>query len=93
MMGRLTWNYRVIRRKTSTGYVFAIHEVYYDADGRIEAITESPTYPEGITLAELKDDVFAYAAAITKPVLDYEDVVREIESRGGAVHPSGCASS
>ena len=91
-MGRLTWNYRVIRRKTSTGYVFAIHEAYYDASGRIEAITEDPTYPEGITLAELKDEAFAYVAAITKSVLDYGDVVSEIESRGGVVYPSGCAS-
>jgi len=71
-VGRLTWNYRVIRHKTSAGDVFAVHEVYYDAGGRIEYITADPTHPEGETLAELKD----------KPVLDYDDVVKQIESGG-----------
>jgi len=82
VVGRLTWNYRVIRRKTSAGDVFAIHEVYYDAGGRIEAITADPTHPEGETLAELKDDALAYLAAFAKPVLDYDDVVKQIESGG-----------
>jgi len=81
-MSRLTWNYRVIRHKTSGGDVFVIHEVYYDADGRIEYITADPVYPGGETLAELKDDALAYLAAFAKPVLDYEDVVKQIEGRG-----------
>jgi hypothetical protein len=66
----MTWNYRVVRTNDGTTDWFAIDEVYYDDDGRLEARTEHPSYPAGETLEELQEDVMYYQAALQQPVLD-----------------------
>ena len=49
----MAWNYRVGKRKNHDGTVlFAIHEAYYDENGKPRAITENPTRPQGETFEE-----------------------------------------
>ena len=39
----MTWNYRVVRSKDVDGSdIYALHECYYDKDGRIEGVTHRP---------------------------------------------------
>ena len=72
------WNYRVIKRTfvTNTGNrenQFGIYEVYYNDDGKPISCTSEPVEPVGETLEEFKKSLESYTAALTKPVLEYED--------------------
>lgn len=65
-----TWNYRVLRREGN----FAIHEVFYE-DGKPTSCTEDPVAPFGEdTLEELRHDMEMMMRALSKPVLDYENL-------------------
>ena len=74
----MTWNYRVVKKSCDNlvggiDTIFNIHECFYDDNGKPEAITEDPVYPQGETLKELKDDIKFYLQALERPVLNYED--------------------
>lgn len=73
----MSWNYRVIRQKVIVDDEefdsFAIHEVYYDEDGKPGSITSDPVEPSGQTLQELGEDLRRMVAALNKPVLEYDD--------------------
>ena len=70
----MAWNYRVGKRKNHDGTVlFAIHEAYYDENGKPRAITENPTRPQGETFEELQRDIANYQIALSKPILDWEE--------------------
>ncbi len=79
----MTWDYRVIvtsGERASLAEVraeeyeeWAIHEVYYDDEGKPDSYTENPSSPEGETEEELLRDAVAYMAALAKPVLTPED--------------------
>jgi len=47
------WNYRVLEHDK----MFYIHEVYYNDNGDITAISEDPMHPHGETPEELKNDL------------------------------------
>lgn len=89
----MTWNYRVIRRPDSDGGPdrFGIHEVYYDPSGQIEMWTEESCDPFGESLAELKADVEAMAAALSEPVLLETELLAELTTRpdGPQTDPNG----
>ena len=82
----MSWEYRVIRKFHDgiTGMgghyyeeeTFGIHEVYYheDDETKIYAVSEDPIAPHGLSLDELTKDYALMARALTKPVLDYEDI-------------------
>lgn len=74
------WNYRVVRRirehNETKWIVFGIHEVYY-RDGEPVMVTVDPQAPHGETLEELKQDLEWYQRALTKPILNYEDIGSE----------------
>jgi len=77
------WNYRVIRKvfdRTEINgqkYVrFGIHEVYY-TDGKPSMCTVDSMDPHGETFEELKQDLKYHQLALTKPVLNYEDIGNE----------------
>ena len=72
----MTRNYRIIRRVTSDGDWFAIHEVYYDGDGKPRSATTEPVAaasetPEGgvEVLQQMLHDALKY------PSLSYELLV------------------
>jgi|GEM_PF-2412262 len=66
----MVWNYRVIEHDGN----FYIHEVYYNADGDICAISEDPMHPYGETLQKLMSDIGHFLQAITRPVLKKEKI-------------------
>ena len=59
------WNYRVLERAGE----FAIHEVFYDDDGKIAGWTETPVFPRAESLEDLALELERYAQAVDKPVI------------------------
>lgn len=82
-----TWNYRVMRRKKDLGhtesqYFYEVFEVYYDDARRINGHTVRSVMPMGDTEDEIREDMAQYQAALTKPILEYDEatgVYKEIE--------------
>lgn len=79
----MSWNYRVMKR-TYKGMnyeedAYDIYEVYYNDNGEVKNWSESPTYPHGETLEELKEDIKRYEEALNKPVLDYDELEKKFE--------------
>lgn len=79
----MSWNYRIV----STPYpsedheisrTFEVHEVYYDAEGSVCAVTERNVSPFGETEEELRADMENYKKAFDKPVLRMEDIDDDI---------------
>ena len=65
----MSWNYRVMQ---SDGEL-AIYEVYYDADGKVIGSSESPVFPHGENLEELRADLAHYSEALSMEVLEYKN--------------------
>jgi hypothetical protein len=64
------WNYRIIEYDE----IFYIHEVYYNDNGNISAISEDPMHPQGKTLNELKGDMEYFLQAFNRPGLKKEEI-------------------
>jgi len=71
------WNYRVMVKDGS----YAVHEVFYDDEGNVEAWAEDPVYPRGQSVEELAEDFDLYRLALDKPPLDYQALQAEAASR------------
>jgi len=70
----MSWNHRVIRRKFPNGEVlWAIHEVYYDDDGKPNACTENPIPIREYSVKDIGKTLKRIRRALKKPVLKYED--------------------
>ena len=71
-----TWNYRVVRRHVFPGEdYYAIHEVFYDAEGNPTLVTTDAIEPGGETLEELEEDFTTQREdAFRKPVLNFEEI-------------------
>lgn len=67
----MSWNYRIVRHRQNKEDWFAIHEVYYEADGKPKFISENPIAPHGESAEELINDMELQKAACKLPVLDY----------------------
>jgi len=80
----VTWNYRVIRKVTRVDgrdeFQYGIHEVYYDDDHIPTSCTVDPVTPYGESEEELAQDMRYFAAALEKPVLDYDSFGVKSES-------------
>ena len=79
----MSWNYRIVTRtwKHSNGTTedtFAIHEAYYndEADSAPHSISMGPSWPQGETPEELREEFAHYARALERPILKYEDFER-----------------
>lgn len=73
-----SWNYRVVRKRVllgdePPGQYFAIHEAYYDNEGKIEYLTHGEITPNGESVEELKSDISLMMEAFDEPVLDGKD--------------------
>lgn len=74
----MTWNHRVIHRKFKDGgEEYAIHEVFYDDKGKMQAVTEESVGPGGESLAELVESMGELALALIQPVVDFQDIPEE----------------
>ena len=71
------WNYRVLEKGTNDYKYYEIHEVYYDADGKIIAWTENPVDLHIEAVADIKFLMKRFKKAAKKTVLriDNEDLV------------------
>ena len=71
------WNYRVLEKGTDDYKYYEIHEVYYDADGKIIAWTENPIDLHIESVADIKFLMKRFKKAVKKTVLriDGEDLV------------------
>jgi len=78
----MSWNYRIIRRQFKGHVSYQVHEVYYRSDGMIERWTENPINPAGETPEELKQDFSRQLLAFESPILDYDQLSRELDEKG-----------
>ena len=71
------WNYRILEKGNNDYKYYEIHEVYYDADGKIIAWTENPVdlYIESISDIKFLMKKFKKAAKKTVLRIDNEDLV------------------
>ena len=73
----MPWNHRILRHTCNRGNEeiewFAIHEVYYDDEGKPDMCTLDPAYPYGETTEELEKDMEYFSQAFKAPVLDFAD--------------------
>jgi len=84
----LTWNYRILKRDSDyngqTFSTWAMHEVYYNKDGKPEGYTEDPItfIVDDLSMGKdfdgeeelVKSLQMAYEDAINKPVLIVKDI-------------------
>jgi hypothetical protein len=76
------WNYRIVRKKNiyidptdkkeRVDYTYAIHEAFYDNNGRVGTITQDPVEPFGENIEDLRHSWVMMAEAFGKPILDYD---------------------
>lgn len=67
----MSWNYRILRSTQSGGDPwYAVHEVYYAADGSVNAATERPMALEAENTVGLLWHFAVMVEALEKPVLD-----------------------
>jgi hypothetical protein len=75
------WMYRIVRRVVDGHEMFAVHEAFYDAAGKVWSITEGPVAPAGKTRDEAIADLTAMLAdclgaqdGTPPPVLDFDQI-------------------
>jgi len=76
----MSWNYRIVKQtfppSGPDGEIhedYAIHEVYYDDDGNPESLSAEPAKAVGNDLNDLRNEFENMSAALSQPVLNYED--------------------
>lgn len=67
----MSWNYRIMKHEVREQVYYAIHEVYYDTDGKL-GYTAAPIDLTGDNLAELESSYKMIGEAFNKPILNYE---------------------
>ena len=66
------WNHRITRQVVDNETVFAIREVYYDAENAVLGWTQDEVGPHGETWTEIVADLARMIACMNKPVLDID---------------------
>lgn len=76
------WNYRVVKRKHDRGWRIAIHEVFYNDEGKPDGVAQNPEHVSteledendvGPSIDALEDMLKKMLASLKKPVLDYDE--------------------
>ena len=72
----MVWNYRVVHIIDTNGKDwYAIHEVYYDDEySAPKMVTTDSVSVGGEDLEELAADMVHYFKALSKPVLEYDEI-------------------
>ena len=78
------WNYRVVRKRTvltdpkskkeRTRFTYAIHEAYYDKNGKAGSITQESINPIGENVEELRHSWVMMAEAFGQSILDFDNI-------------------
>ncbi len=72
----MSWNHRVVRTQREDIVWYAVHEVYYDATGTPDAVTQDAVAPLGESLKELREELAMFRRALREPVLEMADFQR-----------------
>jgi YD repeat-containing protein len=72
-----SFNYRVMRHSNGE---YAIHEVYYDAQGQLVTWTLDPLSVACLSVDELRVELERYLLALDRPTVDFPPA----HARGGA---------
>lgn len=56
-------------------YSYGVHEVYYNSENKIVAMSENPSPAGGCTLEEITNDLQMMTQALGQPVLKESEVV------------------
>ena len=83
----MSWNYRLIQSSDMLGDHFAIHEVYYDDDGKPCQVTDEPQVESEDSIFAMKATLRRMLEACDKPALMWPD------DFPGAVPPSSTMDS
>ena len=73
----MSWNYRVVKEEYEGEPYYFIKEVYYDKDGEIEAIAEDPIRLDGLTIEDIKEDIYLVGFAFSRDVIDFNEVSKD----------------
>jgi len=67
----MTWNYRIVKKRYNSKEppYYEIHEVHYNENGEICAITEDAIAPYGETIDEMEQALQYMMDACKKPIL------------------------
>ena len=68
------WNYRIIKHESPEGDWFGVHEVHYNDDGDINAISEEAIAPIGDSSVELRKDLSMMQHAFLDDILVYDEI-------------------
>ncbi len=87
----MTWNYRLVKKHTknpqSLGgneyFTYAIHEAFYDAEGKVAGITQDPIDLSAEHLNDLMISWHMMSEAFGQPILDYETIGDDSEGLPG----------
>lgn len=75
-----TWNYRVLYSKENEEDCFAVHEVYYNKEGKPYLYTESPSVVSSEKITGLNQVMRMFYEAMNKPVLDKNNFPEEYKT-------------
>lgn len=74
----MSWNYRVVHQHGEhlgqSWETYAIHEVYYNAEGEPYMVSARPDRTSAEALAELRQVWRMMGEAFAKPVLEYDEI-------------------
>ena len=69
-----TWNYRAARKTFADGHEeIGIYSVYYDDEGRVDAMSLNPAAVNSYSLEELHRELDLMGEALQKPILEHCD--------------------
>ncbi len=79
----MVWNYRIIEKEHDyiggddgeVHYSYSVHEVYYNSEDKIVAMSENSIPAQGSTLEEITNDLQMMNEALGQPVLKESEVV------------------
>ncbi len=81
----MTWNYRLVKKHTKNPeklggneyFTYAIHEAFYDEDGKVWGITENSINLSAEHLNELMISWDMMIEAFGQPVLNYDEIGKD----------------
>jgi len=69
----MSWNYRMIRTKENETYVYHVHEVYYDKNGKPKSWSENPITPYGESQSDGYEDLILMQKSFQQKPFDIVD--------------------
>ena len=80
----MSWNHRIVRRTypnvhMDDSILYEIYEMYYNADGTVNGLTEEPIRIREETVDDLRKTIERLTKCLEQPIIDY-DTLQEIKT-------------